>query len=176
VNAISGVYQITCLVNGKRYIGSSVNVRERLGIHRSALKHGKHINPKLQAVWNKHGAGEFVFEILEEADSERLMAVEQAWLESGRPELNINPNADAPMRGKTWSAEHKAKISAWLMGHKVSAEQRAATTKRNLGNKYALGVIRSDEFKARLRARMTPELKRKLLQSRLDKKIAKSTK
>ncbi len=158
----SGIYQIRCLANGKRYIGSSVDTVVRWGIHRTSLKHSKHQNAKLQACWDKYGASQFVFEILEEAEPGKLMAVEQVWLDKEKPELNINPRADAPMRGMKATPEHRAKISAGMMGRPVSEETRAAIALKNRGNKSALGCKRSDEFKECLRARMTPDLKAKL--------------
>lgn len=41
--------------NGKRYIGSSLNIRKRLWEHRANLRHNKHCNPHLQASWNRYG-------------------------------------------------------------------------------------------------------------------------
>ncbi len=159
---ISAVYQIMCRVNGKRYIGSSVNVAERWGIHKSMLRHGKHINKKLQNVWNKYGEAEFIFEILEQVEPSKLFEAEASWLATEKPELNINPRPDAPMRGRKATAEHRAKISAGLLGRPVTEETRAKIAARNRGNKSALGCVRSEAFKERLRAAMTPELKLKL--------------
>lgn len=158
----SGVYQFICVVTGARYIGSSVDVAARRYHHLCDLRRGRHANPKFQACWNKYGEASFKFEILEEVDPSKLMAAEQAWLDIERPELNVNPNADAPMRGVRMSEEHKAKISAAGKGHPVSAETRALIAARNKGNRSALGCKRSGEFRERLRARMTPELKAKL--------------
>ena len=44
---VSGIYCIINLKNGKRYIGSSKNVRQRLWSHRAELRHNKHENPHL---------------------------------------------------------------------------------------------------------------------------------
>lgn len=43
----AGIYEICNTVNGKRYIGSSVRIKERWRDHRSALDGGKHENQKL---------------------------------------------------------------------------------------------------------------------------------
>lgn len=43
----AGIYEICNTVNGKRYIGSSVRIKERWRAHRSALDGGKHENQKL---------------------------------------------------------------------------------------------------------------------------------
>ena len=50
-----GVYQIKNLINGKLYIGSSIDVDKRLKSHFSALDKGCHNNAYLQNAWNKYG-------------------------------------------------------------------------------------------------------------------------
>lgn len=132
---VSGIYQITCLVNGKRYIGSSVDVFRRWADHRRALRNGKHPNPKLQAVCSKYGLSNLGFEFVESVEPSKLMAAEQAWLDTERPELNINPNADAPCRGAP--PEIVAKISKSLTGKKASAETRAKMSATRRGRPMA---------------------------------------
>lgn len=59
---IPSAYKITCLTNGKKYIGSTSNLYRRCVNHRSDLKTGKHRNPYLQEEYNKFGPDQFVFE------------------------------------------------------------------------------------------------------------------
>ncbi len=61
----SGIYKITCLVNGKIYIGSTFNLSSRRAVHFSALKNKKHVNRHLQNAYNKYGGENFTFEYLE---------------------------------------------------------------------------------------------------------------
>jgi group I intron endonuclease len=61
----SGIYQIKNLVNGKVYIGSSVNIKARWSGHRSSLRKNTHHSAALQRAWNKYGADAFEFSILE---------------------------------------------------------------------------------------------------------------
>ncbi|MGH2510529.1 MAG: GIY-YIG nuclease family protein [Ktedonobacteraceae bacterium] len=51
----SGIYRITCAVNGKIYIGSAVNIRNRWLQHHNELRHKKHPNQKMQNAWDKYG-------------------------------------------------------------------------------------------------------------------------
>lgn len=58
---VSGVYHIKCIKNGKRYVGSSVNVHYRLSVHRNLLNRNKHFCKPLQNAWNKYGGNSFRF-------------------------------------------------------------------------------------------------------------------
>ena len=61
----SGVYKITNLTTGIVYIGSAKCFQKRAYQHFSSLKNNKHQNKHLQASFNKHGAGAFLFEVIE---------------------------------------------------------------------------------------------------------------
>lgn len=63
---ISGVYEITNLINNKIYIGSSINIKKRWKDHILLLKNQKHINVHLLNAWNKYGEENFSFSIIEE--------------------------------------------------------------------------------------------------------------
>ena len=76
-----GVYQIRNRVNGKVYIGSSINLKGRLKDHLGYLKRNKHDNPKLQHSFNKYGIDNFVFEIIEFCEREDRFNVEQYWID-----------------------------------------------------------------------------------------------
>lgn len=92
----SGIYIITNVINGKYYIGKSVNVNSRLAEHRHHLRKGKHQNNHLQKAVDKYGMNNFTFELLEECDKDLLLAIEHYWVTilGARDEkygYNINP-------------------------------------------------------------------------------------
>lgn len=70
---IHAVYGIKNKVNGKIYIGSSVNYLYRQYGHKSLLKKSKHPNKHLQNSWNKHGQESFSFYILETVNDPYLL-------------------------------------------------------------------------------------------------------
>ena len=49
-----GIYKIENKVNGKVYIGQSVNIKKRWKQHKYELNSNNHVNKHLQASWNKY--------------------------------------------------------------------------------------------------------------------------
>ena len=90
---ISGIYQIHNQVDGKCYIGSSVNIRSRWRAHLTSLRHNRHHNAHLQVAFAEYGKEAFIFEILEKTDPENLLIREQHYLDMLKPEYNISPLA-----------------------------------------------------------------------------------
>ena len=90
----AGVYQIRNTVNGKAFVGSSVNLPAILNRHRTELRAGGHRNRELQKEWAEFGPDAFEFEVLdtlaphERADydaSADLRALEELWLDKLSP-------------------------------------------------------------------------------------------
>lgn len=169
-----GVYQIRCLVNGKVYIGSAVDINNRWCIHRRSLERNRHHSVTLQRAWIKHGADAFVFEMLEVVpDRSDLIRVEQEYLDRIRPfdksiGYNISPTAGSSL-GIKRTPEYRARMSAALKGHKPSAETRiklkarAYTDERRakisaslVGNLRCKGRKQSPEIRAKISANQKP--------------------
>jgi group I intron endonuclease len=154
----SGIYKITCVPTGKVYVGSAFDLARRQIEHRYHLKRGDHHCLYLQNAWNKHGADNFQFEIIEECSIELLQTREQFWLDFYRtthPDLvfNIALVIPAPMAGRTQTVETRSKISAAQKGVSVpsrgqnrSAESVEKTAASHRGRK------RSPETCARISA------------------------
>jgi group I intron endonuclease len=88
--ATAGVYQVTCRVDGGRYVGSAVDVDQRVEQHKTQLRAGKHPNRLLQEAWVRHGEDQFVFKILEQADPWKLEELEKKYLKEVAPEFNLS--------------------------------------------------------------------------------------
>lgn len=123
---LSGVYAITNTLNNKRYIGSSMNIHQRLANHRSKLRSGKHHNTMLLNAYNKYGEDKFKVQILETCDKIRstLMFLEQKYLDL-KPEYNISPLANRPDRtGRKCSEKTKQLLRQQRLGKKLSEETK----------------------------------------------------
>lgn len=108
---ISGIYQIRNTINGHVYIGSAVDTEGRFRLHKSSLSKNKHHSIHLQRAWNKYGASNFVFEILEEINiAEDLIVREQFYFDDRNPEYNICKTAGSCL-GVKFSLESNLKKS-----------------------------------------------------------------
>lgn len=70
----AGMYRIRNLMSGMSYLDVNNNLDAIWNRHRTQLKFGTHRNSVLQQDWDTYGESNFVFEILEEIDTEDLTA------------------------------------------------------------------------------------------------------
>jgi group I intron endonuclease len=75
-----GIYKIKNLVNEKVYIGQSVDIEKRWSTHKAELNNNHHHNIHLQNAWNKYGANNFEFSIVEECNIDQLNQCEIYWI------------------------------------------------------------------------------------------------
>jgi group I intron endonuclease len=166
----SGIYQILNTTNGKRYIGSAVNLERRKLEHWSQLRRGVHHNPHLQAAWDKYGEATFTFDIFLTCEKHELIDYEQLCIDEETPGYNICLTAGNCL-GRPMSDETKLKLSAAHMGKKFSAEsiaKRSATVKGHPG--YMLGKKQSAEAKQKI----TDSLKGRTCSAETRKRISEA--
>ena len=136
---LGGIYEIVNTTNGKRYIGSAVNLKSRWGQHRRTLNLGTHRNLKLQRAWNKYGEAVFQFlPLMTVKDPTQLTLWENRFFRALKPEYNIALNATAPMLGRKHSPGTKVKQSIAKKGKKLGPqplEQIANRVAANTGKK-----------------------------------------
>lgn len=106
----SGIYLISDTIHDRVYVGQSVNVPQRLCIHKALLKRGVHKNVYLQRSYNKCNGDGFKFIVLEYCPTEKLDEREKAWIESFQSTdrdkgYNIQSGGH---EGHTWNEEARA--------------------------------------------------------------------
>jgi group I intron endonuclease len=138
-----GIYQIKNLINGKIYLGSSVNVFRRWWDHKGMLKRNTHTNIHLQRAWNKHGEENFEFKMIEVCTSDKLLSREQFWIEwldccNDKIGYNLSKCTEAPARGAKRTLEQRKKLSDAHKGIKPSPEAIENMRQSRIGFKYSL--------------------------------------
>ena len=181
---ICGIYMIQNKVNGKIYIGQAVNIEKRWGKHKSELRGNYHINKHLQNAWNKDGESNFEFTVICECDESQLNTMEEYYIyelmtydddigynktyggDSGRPAEETKQKIsgakkgkycgkNSPNYGRTFSEEHKRKLSEANKGKTHSEKTRRKMSEARKGkycgkNNPNYGKHHSKETKKKL--------------------------
>ena len=131
----SGIYRWLNKVNGKAYVGSSVNLSRRLNFYYNF----SYINPKVKkgnsliySAILKHGYSNFQFEILEYCNAEEVINREQYYIDLLHPQYNLNPKAGSRL-GSKHSEEVKLKMSNQRKGRKFTELHKKSLSKANAG-------------------------------------------
>ena len=134
---ISGIYKITNTRNGKIYVGSSKNLKERIWGHKCMLRKNNHHSKYLQNSYNLYGEEMFLFEIIEKCTKDNLLIREQYWMDfynsyNRENGYNSRPKAQNNL-GLKHSEETKKKISLSKTGTKLSKKHKEKISKKLRG-------------------------------------------
>jgi len=160
----SGIYRWVNKVNGKSYVGSSVNLSLRLKVYYDFSFLSARVanaKSKIYSAILKHGYSSFQLEILEYCTKENAISREQYYLDLLNPEYNILKIAGSrlgskhseetllkmsgknnPMFGKNHSEETIVKISSARKGKSHSKETRKKMSDAKKGFVRAEGAGR----------------------------------
>ncbi len=134
-----GIYEFFNLENGKRYVGSSKNLYNRIHEHYHNLKFNKAHNKHFQAAWNKYGEDAFIYNILEFCSKDVQFIREQYYLDFIQPEYNLTNNVIANT-GHKLSKECKEKISKTLKEKYASREIQTYKQEHNWIHCYIYNI------------------------------------
>jgi len=143
----SGIYKITNLINDKIYIGRSVNLKSRKSKHKTKIS-----NTIISRAIRKYGHDNFLFEVIEYCEIDKLVEREGYYLDLLQPfrENNgYNILKDSSIGGwlgmlhtseaRSKMSESKKGIIPWNKGKKgvqeCSDETRKLMSENNIGEK-----------------------------------------
>jgi group I intron endonuclease len=170
-NSSGFVYQILNLVNGKFYVGSTINTTARWRTHLRKLRRGNHHCPHLQAAWVKYGEESFSFNVIKTCAVADVNKLEQEFLDQHHGSehcYNLAKYVDNSNRGIQLQDSHKKAISTALKDY------------FRLNGSFNTGRKHSEEAKALMSKNrsgipVSPEKKEKLRVANLGKKYGEET-
>jgi len=138
---ICGIYKITNLLDGKIYVGQTINYNKRKTSHFAYLKNGKHHNKHLQNAFNVYGVDVFQIELICECESKELDALERHFIKelksmeksSGYNMMTggqiyrqfsqeVKEKMSIARKGVKFSEQHKLRIGESQKGRMISIE------------------------------------------------------
>lgn len=162
LNGVCGIYLITHIQSGKKYIGQSIDVGRRVRDHRRASNESL-----ISRCIRKYGVEAFTIEIVERCNVDELNSKEVSWIEksgSMYPDgLNIRTGGE---RGEALADESRKRISEKLRGRAFSEEHKKNLSVSHVGIKHTAiscakmsashrGAKRSDSARAAMSAAQT---------------------
>lgn len=131
----AGIYCWVNKVNGKTYIGSSVNLARRLRVYYdfSFLSvRVQNVKSRIYSSILKYGYSNFQLEILEYCTKENAISREQYYIDLLKPEYNLNFTAGSRL-GSLHTEETKRKMSNSRQGYKWTEERKNLLSLANKG-------------------------------------------
>lgn len=169
---MTGIYKITNLINGKIYVGQSVNIEKRVKDHLSDRRYGH--SAEFDNDIERYGKDAFTYEILELCEKGELNKLERKYIKELRPQYNVvHPGGerDDAFRQKVsdgvkrWWAKLDKRTRKRLLGnlkgpmhgHKVSKATRDKLRAANLGKKQSAETIEKRKASIRKRHETIPQ-------------------
>lgn len=156
-----GIYCIENIVDGKKYIGQSIDIERRLRDHKYLLNGHRTKNKHLQMAWNKYGQENFKFYILQECSIQKLDELERDYIYKYKTlDMNFGYNiADGGNLGRVIPDATRKIMSQKAKGRKFSIETLLKISLASKGNTHAKGSKRSQEFKDKVSKFQTGRIK-----------------
>lgn len=153
-----GIYCFKNKITGETYIGSSIHLIRREREHIWLLKKGIHHSYKFQKSHDLYGIDNFVFFIICHCQVSILVYMEQLYLKSMNPILNMTDCVESPMRGRKHRPETLEKMKGKLPWNKGLPRTEEEKAYMSLRRKEAANN-QSKEDKEKYRKRSTEFLK-----------------
>lgn len=183
-----GIYSITNKINGKRYIGKSINIEKRFSYHKSSLRRterSKDTNRHLFNAVKQYGIENFDFEIIQsfdEVDEQLISESELVWMDLFN---TTNRNCGYNLRRDTSTRmvvhpETRIKQSENFTGEKNSnygnswTDEMKDNARRIALDRHSSGKYYNDEWKSKLSKTSSETWKDEKLKSKMAQKVKMS--
>lgn len=158
-----GIYKITNTINGKCYIGQSVNLKNRIKMHKSMIKHNNEDNEYLRKSTKKYGYKNFKIEIIKYCKEEELDFYEKYYIDyyksykrengynielGGSTNKHLSKEQIEKMR-KTKKGKLMGKENPFY-GKTHTLETKNKISEKHKNNKYCVGRFMSKETREKI--------------------------
>lgn len=140
---IVGIYKITNIVNGKVYVGQTINFSKRQKDHLYRLISKKHRNPYLQKAFNKYGKDNFKIELITKCEVEKLDELENHYINE-YDSMNKKYGYNLVTGGneyRVFSEDVKRRMSLKKKGIKFTDEHKKRISESRKGIVYSKEII-----------------------------------
>ena len=144
----TGIYEIVNTVNGKRYVGSSVDIKKRWQAHLLGLRKGRHHAQHLQRSFNKYGEDKFILVLIRLCERNELIAYEQEELDSGY-DYNSSPTAQSTL-GLKFGDEARERVRQERFARRDADPEGYSKIMSDL----SIGKVRTEEWRNKVRCKL----------------------
>lgn len=145
-----GIYKITNQINGKFYVGCSIDIEQRWADHKSprAMRRS-HL---LARAFKKYGKDNFLFEILEECAAPILFDREIAWIAQLKPAYNMNSGGLGNKgRNQSFATKQKLAVHGRAQWERMTPEEQRKRVENNLIGARVIGRVLPESQKLKMR-------------------------
>ncbi len=165
-----GIYRWNNLINGKSYVGSSINLSNRLSIYYSKKAMLNKLNTSTSIIYSallKHGINSFSVDILEYCEPDVLIKREQYYIDYLVPEYNILKAANSRI-GSKHSVKTKTLMSIKLSGanHPFFGKTFTDETRKRISESLKTSIAFKNSIKLRPKIRKSETLLKMSLRTR----------
>lgn len=137
----AGVYCIKNIIDGRVYVGSSINIDKRIKNHIWNINKSTHRNIHLVDSIKKYGWDSFFFIVLEECDVVDIVSREQFWIDYYKSYVDTNGYNKQPFaysnKNNSCPQSAKDKISKYWIGKPKTKEQNYKNSLAHMGENNA---------------------------------------
>ena len=129
-------------INGKRYIGSSDNLKRRFNEYYNVNHLLRNQSMAICCALIKHGYSNFSLTIIEYCEVAELLIREKHYWDLFNPDYNIAKDPTAPMSGRTHYDKTKQKISDTMTGENNPMFGKTGENNPNYGKTLSFGAMK----------------------------------